>query len=114
MESLALAALSLALVAGTASASTTVPRVDAVADASSAAVLSVSCRDPQIQSGDAELVLGRHSPVWTRTLEHHLALAVDEACAQNVARIVVTRRGTAVAWSPALASDRDVAIALRW
>ena len=84
MKPLALAALSLLLLSGTAAASNSVPRVDAIADA-----------------------------VRTATLRSGLTQAVKDVCGKGIASIVVTRRGLAVDWAPALENSSAVAIALR-
>jgi len=113
MKPLALAALSLLLLSGTAAASNSVPRVDAVAEALPADGIAVACRQPQIRAADVEAVLGTHDAVRTATLRTGLTHAVQEACGQGVASIVVTRRGLAVAWAPALDRGSAVALVLR-
>ncbi|MCZ8116014.1 MAG: hypothetical protein ACK52I_20895 [Pseudomonadota bacterium] len=113
MKPLALAALSLLLFTGAASASITVPRVDAVADPLASAGFSVSCDAPNISASAMEAVFGPHDLAKAIYLELGLARAIDDACAQKVARIVVTRQGTLVSWAPASDADAAVAIALR-
>ena len=113
MKPLALAALSILLLSGTAAASNSVPRVDAIADAVPADGIAVACRDPQIRLADVEAVLGTHDAVRTATLRSGLTQAVKDACGKGIASIVVTRRGLAVDWAPALENSSAVAIALR-
>ncbi len=113
MKPLALVALSLGVCAGAASASTSVPRVDAIAQPVPADSLAVACENPQIRDADVQAVLGSHAAYKTSSLRDGLVRAVNDACARNVAGIVVTRRGMQVDWAPALDTDGAVAIALR-
>ena len=113
MKPLALAALSLVLLAGSASASTTVPRVDAIADPVATDRLSVACNNPTFSDADVTTVLGSTNHYQTGYLRTDLRQAVSEACGQNVASIVVRRRGVHVDWSPNRGESDAVAIALR-
>jgi hypothetical protein len=102
-----------ALFASAASASTTVPRVDAVADPLAPPSVTASCSSPRFRAPDIEAVLGSHDSAATPFLRGGLIRAVKKACEQQVARIVVSRRGRHVSWSPALDTDGAVAIALK-
>jgi hypothetical protein len=113
MKPLALAALSLLLSSGAATASTAVPRVNAIADAVPVNTIDVACHAPRIRLADIDAVLGTQDAVHTAALRHRLAQAVSEACDQGVARIVVTQRGLSLDWAPAPAHGSAIAIALR-
>ncbi len=74
--------------------------------------IAVAGRDPQIRLADVEAVLGTHDAVRIATLRNGLTQAVQDACGQGIASIVVTRRAPAVDSAPALESSSAVAIAL--
>ena len=112
-RSLPLVLLALLASANAESASTTVPPVHAVTDAMADRSISVACANPRIRSSEVRTVLGPHDALRTNYLRKGLVRAVEEACEQKVASIVVTRRGMRVDWAPALDATASAAIAVR-
>ncbi|MGL6289150.1 MAG: hypothetical protein ACRC2H_00510 [Silanimonas sp.] len=110
MKPLVCAAISLTILAGTASASTTVSPVEAEIDPLLPTSLDVPCTSPELRDADVHALLGPHAGARTFALRNGLLRAVHDACEQDIASIIVKRRGMRVDWTPAIDGEGDLAL----
>jgi hypothetical protein len=90
----------LIIAANPASASTTLPAVQANTSDIARYGLALACDAPEASNKQLQHLLGRHEPSEARALRRELEAVVAEACAEGQPTIVVNRSGLRLDWTP--------------